>query len=149
VSAALHLCDTQDAETLLPLIAAYQDHERLKRTPEQRRAALMPLLQGTPHGVVYLIGPRNAPLGYIVISFGYSLEFGGIDGFIGEFFIRSNVRGRGVGSEVLASLLPALAEHGVKALHLEVGQDSRAERLYARAGFKLRDGYHLMTRVFA
>ncbi|MFV2002435.1 MAG: hypothetical protein ACC619_05590 [Paracoccaceae bacterium] len=53
-----------------------------------------------------------------------------------------------MGSEVLAALLPALGEHGVKALHLEVSPDNSARRLYRRAGFRLRDGHHLMTRVF-
>ena len=99
-------------------------------------------------GLPILIGPKKSPVGYIAISFGFSLEMGGIDGFIDEFYIRANVRGRGMGSEVLESLLPALAQHGVKALHLEVSPGNRAQKLYARAGFKLRDGYHLMTRVF-
>jgi len=148
VSASLHLCTTADIDVLLPLVAAFHSHEKLERTGLQRQSALIPLLDGTPHGVVYLIGPRKAPVGYIVVSFGYSVEFGGIDGFIDEFFIRANVRGRGVGGEVLASLLPVLADHGVKALHLEVAAKNRAEKLYARAGFRLRDGYHLMTRVF-
>ncbi|MGR3290819.1 MAG: GNAT family N-acetyltransferase [Paracoccaceae bacterium] len=132
----------------MPLVTAYHNYAGHSGTDTERRAALMPLLQGTPHGVAYLIGPRKAPVGYIVISFGYSVEFGGIDGLIDEFFIRSGVRGRGMGSEVLASLLPALSEHGVKALHLKVTTESRANRLFARAGFRPRDGYHLMTRVF-
>ncbi len=148
MSASLHLCTIADLDILLPLVENFHRDEATKKSTAQLSAALMPLLQGTPHGIAYLIGPRKAPVGYIVISFGYSVEFGGIDGFIDEFFIRSNVRGRGMGSEVLASLLPALSEHGVKALHLEVEQSNRAEKLYARAGFRLRDGYHLMTRVF-
>ncbi|WP_298805932.1 GNAT family N-acetyltransferase [uncultured Lentibacter sp.] len=114
---------------------------------EQRRAALAPLLAGSPHGMIYLIGPRNAPVGYIVITLGYSIELGGIEGFIDEFFIREKVRGRGMGSETLSKLLPALKNHGVKALHLEVARDNgRAQSLYRRAGFEPRETYMLMTR---
>ncbi len=144
----LHLARPDDLDRLEPMVAAYHGFERIDSTEDARRAALAPLLDGTPHGVAYLIGPRRAPVGYIVISFGYSVELGGIDGFIDEFYIRERVRGRGMGSEVLHSLLPALSEHGVKALHLEVDHDNaRARRLYERAGFKSREQYHLMTRT--
>ena len=144
----LQLARPADIDKLEPLVAAYHAFEAIESTEEGRRAALAPLLDGTPHGVAYLIGPRVSPVGYIVISFGYSVDLGGIDGFVDEFFIRERVRGRGMGSEVLMSLLPALSAHGVKALHLEVARDNtRAQRLYQRAGFKPREDYHLMTRT--
>lgn len=149
MSASLHLATPDDLDQLEPLVAAYHGFEGIQSTSEHRLRALGPLLNGTPHGVAYLIGMRRAPVGYIVVSFGYSVELGGIDGFIDEFFIRQNVRGRGMGSEVLAKLMPALGQHGVKALHLEVNPgNARAQRIYTRAGFRLRDGYHLMTRMF-
>lgn len=145
---ALQIATPEDLDRLMPLVAAYHGFEGIVQSDDDRRAALVPLLDGTPHGVAYLIGPRRAPVGYIVISFGYSVELGGIDGFIDEFFIRSAVRGRGMGSEVLNALLPALGQHGVVALHLEVARDNdAARRLYARAGFEPRDTYSLMTRV--
>ena len=147
MSATLHLAGPDDLDRLEPMVAAYHTFEGIASTEAFRRQSLGPLLAGTPHGVAYLIGMRRAPVGYIVISFGYSVELGGVDGFIDEFFIRENVRGRGMGTEVLSALLPALGEHGVKALHLEVApENTRAQKIYARAGFRLRDGYCLMTR---
>lgn len=145
---SLHLAQPGDIEKLLPLVAAYHAFEGIEQTDDTRRTALEPLLDGTPHGVAYLVGPRRAPVGYIIVSFGYSVELGGLDGFIDEFFIREKVRGRGMGTEVLLTLLPALESHGLKALHLEVARDNEsAQRLYARAGFKSREAYHLMTRT--
>jgi ribosomal protein S18 acetylase RimI-like enzyme len=144
----LQLARPDDLEKLLPLVAAFHAFQGIEQSEEARRAALMPLLEGTPHGVAYLIGPRVAPVGYIVVSFGYSVELGGLDGFIDEFFIREKVRRRGMGSEVLLTLLPALESHGVKALHLEVSRNNPdARRLYARAGFRPREQFHLMTRT--
>ncbi len=147
MSASLHLGSAGDIDVLLPLVAAFHKHVGIERTNAERQAALTPLLRGTPHGVVYMIGPRKAPVGYIAVSFGYSIEFGGINGTIDEFFIRSNVRGRGMGSEVLTSLMPALSDNGVTALHLKIGQTNRAEKIYARAGFRLRVGKQLMSKV--
>ena len=148
MSAALHLAGPQDMERLLPMVAAYHAEEGIESDAAHRRAGLGPLLQGSPLGAVYLIGPRAAPVGYIVISFGWSLEFAGMDGYVDELWIRPGVRGRGLGSEVLAALIPALEAAGLKALHLEAGtENAGAHRLYARHGFVLRDGFHLMTRT--
>jgi len=149
MSAALHLAKPDDLPRLQPLVAAFHAHEGIEQSDEDRKAALLPLLQGSPHGAAYLVGPRKGPVGYIIVSFGYSVEMGGIDAFIDEFYIRENVRGRGMGGEVLRALMPALADYGVKALHLELARDNaKARRLYCRLGFEAREKHHLMTRVF-
>lgn len=148
MSAALHLAKPDDLARLLPLVSAFHLEEGLKSTDEQRTNALAPLLDGSPHGAIYLIGPSKGPIGYIVVTFGWSIEFGGLDGFIDEIYIRPGVRGRGVASEVITSLAGMLKSIGMKALHLEVepANDS-AMRLYKRCHFKARDGYLLMSRV--
>ena len=149
MSAALTLANAEHYDRLSALVGAFHTEEGLTTTTEQREAALMPLLEGSPHGVAYLIGPARAPIGYIVLSFGWSLEFGGMDGFVDELFIRPGVRGRGIATEVLLALPKALADAGLKALHLEVDvQNETAQRLYKRSGFRVRDGYHLMTKTF-
>ena len=147
MSAALHLAKADDLPRLQSLVAAFHAHEGIEQADDVRSAALLPLLEGSPHGAAYLVGPRQGPVGYIIVAFGYSVEMGGIDAFIDEFYIRENVRGRGMGGEVLRALIPALAGYGVKALHLEVGRgNSDATRLYARLGFEAREKHHLMTR---
>lgn len=146
MSATLHLANIDDLPRLQSLVARFHSHEGIEQSEEDREAALRPLLEGSPHGAAYLIGPRQGPVGYIVVSFGYSVEMGGIDGFVDEFYIRESVRGRGMGSEVLRTLMPALAEHGVTALHLEVDRNNdKAKRLYGRLGFDSREKYQLMT----
>lgn len=147
MSAALHLAKPADLERLNTLVAAFHDEEGISLSDDARRAGLLPLLEGIPHGAAYLIGPARAPVGYVIVTFGWSVEFGGMDGFIDELYIRPPVRGRGMASEVLISLPNALAQGGIKALHLEVERtNDTASRLYTRAGFKARERYMLMTR---
>lgn len=147
MTAKLRLATIDDLDRLEPMVAAYHAFEGIESDPFHRQTALTPLLEGSPHGCVYLIGPNRAPVGYIVLSFGWSVELGGLDGFIDEFFIREAVRGRGMGREVLHSLLPEMDRAGVMALHLEVGLDNaRAARLYKSFGFKPRERFRLMTR---
>ncbi|WP_072631331.1 GNAT family N-acetyltransferase [Planktotalea frisia] len=148
MSAALHLAKTDDLERLMGLVSAFHAETDFESTPEHREAALQPLLEGSSHGAIYLIGPARVPIGYIVITFGWSVEFGGLDGFIDEIYIRSGVRGRGVGAEVITSLVAMLKSVGMKALHLEVEpENERALRLYKRCHFKPRNGYQMMSRI--
>lgn len=147
MSAALRLARPEDLDRLMGLVAAFHAEAGIKQDPDQRRDALTPLLEGIPHGCIYLIGPSRAPLGYIILTFGWSVEFGGMDGFVDEIYIRPAIRGRGIATEVLLDLPKALAGAGLTALHLEVDRTNEAaQKLYLRTGFKPRDRYMLMSK---
>lgn len=148
MTTAIHLATPEDAPRLLTLIEAFHTEYGLTSTPEAREAALLPLLEGSPLGAAWLFGPAKAPTGYVIITFGWSMEFGGMDAFVDELYIRPTVRKRGIASEVLLAISASLKDVGVTALHLEVDRDDEAtQRLYTRAHFKLRDRYALMTRT--
>lgn len=149
MSATLHLCNRDDLERLEKLVRAFHEEFDLDLSDDHRHAALLPLVEGSPHGAAYLMGPRQAPIGYVVVSFGWAIELGGLDGFIDEIYVRPAVRGRGIASAALLSLSKSLASAGVKGLHMEVDRnDKAAQRLYQRCGFELRDRYALMSRYF-
>lgn len=147
MSTALHLARAQDLDRLLPLVKAYHSEVGIALEPDARTEAILPLLVGSPLGAVYLIGPARAPVGYAVITFGWSVEFGGMNACIDELFIRLAVRRRGMGSDVLMALPRALADAGVRAFHLSADQNNAAaQRLFARAGFTPRTHTALMSR---
>lgn len=148
MTTAITLATTADAPKLLSQIAAFHAEYGIEMTDEARAAALTPLLEGSPLGAVWLFGPTMAPTGYVIITFGWSMELGGLDAFVDELYIRPPVRKRGIASEVLAAIASSLSDVGVKALHLEVDrEDEDTQRLYSRAHFKMRDRYSLMTRT--
>ncbi|TMV06510.1 GNAT family N-acetyltransferase [Ruegeria sediminis] len=148
MTAALRLARPEDLDRLMAMVAGFHAEEGIEQDQDQRREALLPLLQGIPHGCVYLIGPSRAPLGYVIITFGWSVEFGGMDGFVDEIYIRPAIRGRGIATEVLHELPKALATAGLRALHLEVDRENEtAQRLYQRSGFRPRQNYMLMTKA--
>ncbi|MFP7672776.1 GNAT family N-acetyltransferase [Marivita sp. S0852] len=145
---SLHLATTDDLPKILPLVASFHAHQGFDTTADHQHDAILPLLEGSPHGAIWLIGPRRAPVGYVVVSFGWSVEFGGLDAIVDELFIRSAVRNRGMGSEALDGLAKALKDGGIRALHLEANKsDETLHKFYSRARFQPRDGHLLMTRV--
>ena len=147
MTTAIHLCGPEDLERLLPLVEKFHQEYGLDYSDDHRIAALSPILAGSPLAVAYLFGPKNAPVGYLIMSFGWSIELGGMDGFLDEIWIKPNVRKRGIGTEALNAVIRALSDVGLKAVHLEVDrEDADVQRLYARSGFKMRERYALMTR---
>lgn len=144
----LHLATPEDSDKLLPMVAAFHTEMGFDSDAVHQAQAIGPLLEGSPHGAVWLIGPRKAPVGYVAVSFGWSIEFGGLDAMLDEVFVRAAVRRRGMGGDALDGLCKALAEAGVRALHLEVNRDDAdTQRFYRRARFAPRDGYSLYSRV--
>ncbi|MFV2053016.1 GNAT family N-acetyltransferase [Aliiroseovarius sp. YM-037] len=144
----LHLAGQDDRAVLLALVEKFHAWGNLQTTADDRAAAIDLLFSGDVQAAAWLIGPRRAPVGYVAVSFGFSIELGGRDAFLDEFFIRESVRGRGMGSQALMTLVPMLRDMGVKALHMEVDHDNpKAMKLYQRAGFKARSEYFLMTRT--
>lgn len=145
---SLHLASEEDTDKLLPLVAAFHGEMDFDTDADHRAGAIAPLLSGSPHGAVWLIGPRRAPVGYIVLTFGWSVEFGGLDAIVDELYIRPAIRGRGMGLDALDGIAKAIKPAGVRALHLEVDRDDdRAQRFYGRAHFSARDRYLFMSRV--
>ena len=143
MSQLLHLAGQGDLARLLPMVAAFHREAGIDSDDATREAAIAPLLEGSPLGAIWLIGPKMSPVGYVAVGFGWSIELGGMDGFIDELWVREKVRGRGMGSEALLTLQKALAEAGVRALHLEA-TGAAAQRIYERAGFRARP-HPLMT----
>lgn len=150
MKAALHLARPEDADRLDTLVAASHAERGIATPDARRRAALAPLLEGSPHGAVYLIGPARAPVGYVVVTFGWSVEYGGLDGYVDHLYIRPPVRRRSIATEILLSLASALSDAGLCALHMRLDRDDgTALRLSQRTGFKPRDHYMWVTRALS
>ncbi|MEL6168188.1 MAG: GNAT family N-acetyltransferase [Pseudomonadota bacterium] len=147
MTAALHLAGSEDADRCVALAAAAISERGGTPDAEVLRDAIDPLLAGTPHGALYLIGPRKSPVGFLAVSFGWSVAEGGLVARIDEIFIREGVRGRGMGSEVLAALLPRLEGAGIRSVHA-VAETANAglQRLFARHGFAARAEHVILTR---
>jgi ribosomal protein S18 acetylase RimI-like enzyme len=97
------------------------------------------LLNYPKYGSVFLIKQSNVIVGYIILSFGYTIEFGGRDAFVDEFYIKEEFRNKGIGGSALDYIVKYAKTTGLKALHLEVKEKhNNAVRLYERKGFKSR-----------
>lgn len=136
----------QDLPLLLEFIQSFYELEEILFRPEKTTAVIRPLLESDTYGVIWILCLGSEPVGYIVLTFGYSLEFGGRDAFIDELFIQSEYRGQGLGSQALAFVTEACRRFSVQALHLEVAITHEKNRaFYRKHGFEDRK-YSLMNK---
>src|SRR5258705_12493412 len=102
---------------------------------EKARRALLGIVRDPVLGRVWVIQDGADPIGYVVLTLGYSLEYGGRDGFIDELFIAEAHRGRGVGRETMRLLGGVCRQLGVRALHPDGRRaNAAAQRLYRKFG---------------
>lgn len=127
-----------DAEQLLVLAEEYAvaDGHRFDRAAAA--AGFEPLLADDRYGIVHVAELHDELDGYGVITWGWSIEAGGLDVVLDEIYVRQ--RGRGTGGALLASLEVACRERGVKRIMLETERPNEAaRRLYARYGYVADD----------
>jgi len=136
----------------LPLLGGYMRALRLEDPfpgpidESVANAAVAGLLDDRALGRVWVIYDGDQPAGYAVLTFTYSIEFGGRAAFIDELYVAPDRRGRGFGRQTLDFISRSAAAMNVRALLLEVTPTNEpARRLYASAGFVERM-YRLMTR---
>ena len=111
-------------------------------------AALTTLVRDPSLGCAWLIREGATAIGYVVLTFGHSLEYHGRDAFVDELFIRAEQRGRGVGTQAIRFVVEQCRSRGVRALHLEVERaNATGQALYRRAGFADHDRHLLTKRI--
>jgi diamine N-acetyltransferase len=131
------LATGRDADTLLEFMQAYYAFDGHAFDREQARMALIALLENRNLGRAWLILDGDVPAGYIVLCFGYSLEWLGRDAFVDEFFLREQYRGRGWGHAAMELVEGEARQSGIRTLHLEVVEKNvGALEFYRTCGFQ-------------
>jgi ribosomal protein S18 acetylase RimI-like enzyme len=137
---------TGDLDALVQMMRAFYAHEGIGFDPDVARPAMRGLLEDGTRGRAWLVVDSEGPAGYVVLTLGWSLEYGGRDAFLDEIFLAERLRGRRLGERAIDLALEACRALGVRALHLEVERaNARAQSLYRRLGFADHDRY-LMTK---
>jgi ribosomal protein S18 acetylase RimI-like enzyme len=122
-----------------------EDHYRFRE--EESRANLALLLGDPSLGRIIVTEDGGPVVGYLVLTFGFSLEFGGRNAVVDELYLAPGHRGRGLGTKALAAAEEVCRELGFSAIHLVVERYKKAaQALYRRVGFVAYDR-DLMTKV--
>ena len=91
-------------------------------------------------GKSWLIYSENEIVGYIILTFIFSFEYGGKIAFVDELFIKETARGKGFGKEAIQFIQQEVPKLSLKLLYLEVEpHNENAQKLYLAHDFELHN----------
>lgn len=126
------ITDISDLTELMVQFNKYFDYET---NPVRIKRSLQQFFKDDQIGVCFVLD-NDKLIGYGILTYGFSFEYGGRDAFIDEIFVESDLRGRGYGEKLMDVLLNAAVENGVNAVHLEVEKNNdQAAALYEKFDF--------------
>ena len=91
-------------------------------------------------GKSWMIYSENEIVGYIILTFIFSFEYGGKIAFVDELFIKETARGKGIGKEAIQFIQREVPKLSLKLLYLEVEpHNENAQKLYLAHDFELHN----------
>ena len=141
-----------DVPELAGLMRAFYAESGFALDEEQAAAGFRALLADARLGRVWLIekGAGAAAAGYIVATFVFAMEYGGMAAVVDDFYVRPEARGEGLGKAALAAARRACEGLGLRAMRVEVGVDNLvAQAAYRSAGFEALPDHGLMAAPLA
>jgi ribosomal protein S18 acetylase RimI-like enzyme len=125
-----------DLELLLELMREFYSMEHLEFDESSAVRSLHELIEHAEHGKAVLIEDERVPLGYFVLTYGFSLEFGGRFALLDELYVRPSFQGNGIGTAAMSFVEELCRRAGMKAVRLEVHRTNEiAQRLYRKVGY--------------
>ena len=91
-------------------------------------------------GKSWLIYTENEIVGYIILTFIFSFEYGGKIAFVDELFIKETARGKEIGKEAIQFIQREVPKLSLKLLYLEVEpHNENAQKLYLAHDFVIHN----------
>jgi ribosomal protein S18 acetylase RimI-like enzyme len=133
----IRLARVSDLPELLHLIRAYYKFDGIRFQKSVIDAALSRLLRNRSLGRIWIMRDGVKPAGYVMLTFNYDLEFGGLEGIVTELFIESEYRTRGLGRCALEMVYGYCRSAGIRTVELQVEERNKsAQAFYRKLGFR-------------
>jgi ribosomal protein S18 acetylase RimI-like enzyme len=142
-----HNATLDDIPALVDLMQEFYAQANYPLDRHWAAASFSAFLQDDSLGAIWIVFQDSEPAGYVVLTIRFSMEYGGLDAFIDDLFIRPSYRRRGLGRAALSALFAECARRKVLAVHVEVSHDNLAAKaLYSSYGLEpYNDGRQMLT----
>lgn len=144
------IASISDIPHLVDLMRDFYAEANYALDSEWARNSFHDLLENPLRGLVWIAFDDDLPVGHIVLTLRHSMEFGGIDGFVDDLFVKRTHRRRGFAKALLEALFSECEHRGVLAVHVETSTtNAGAVALYQSFGMADRKRLLLTRRLAA
>ncbi|MBL8046649.1 MAG: GNAT family N-acetyltransferase [Anaerolineales bacterium] len=124
-----------DIPTLLKLMEPFTTDGGYPFDEVEATASFNTLLSNPALGGVFLAEIAGEAAGYVVLTMRFAMEYGGLEGYLDDLYVRPAVRRQGVAHALLEALFADCRQRDVKGVAVEAGQSNHAaQKLYASFG---------------
>jgi len=128
--------DSSGQRMLHRLLSHQFEEHHISVCPDDLKKAIASVFDNENLGFFLMAQKDNMVIGVAYVSFNWTLEHCGKSAWLEELFVIPEWRNRGVGQNLLSSVIQQARACGCEAIDLEVDHShSQAENLYRRAGF--------------
>ncbi|HWT02028.1 MAG TPA: GNAT family N-acetyltransferase [Pyrinomonadaceae bacterium] len=135
----IHKATSEDIPALVEMMREFYAESDYPLDGNWAAGSFSALLRDDSLGAVWVASRDSEPAGYVVLTVRFSMEYGGLDAFIDDLFVRTAFRRRGLGRALVKALLDECGRRRVIAAHVEVGHDNDAAKMLY-GGFGLKQG---------
>ena len=129
-----------DIPTITQMMQEFYSIDNYPMDIEESKKLFQEFITNENLGKSWLIFSENEIVGYIILTFIFSFEYGGKIAFIDELFIKETARGKGFGKEAIQFIQGEVPKLSLKLLYLEVEpHNENAQKLYLAHDFELHN----------
>lgn len=140
--------ETSQIETITKMMQDFYAIDNYPIDIEVSKKLFSEFLSNENLGKSYLIYSEDEIVGYIILTFIFSFEYGGKIAFMDELYINETARGKGIGKLAIPFVKQQCEELNVKLIYLEVeNHNENAQKLYLANDFVIHNRKLLKFKI--
>ena len=129
-----------DIEVITQMMQDFYAIDNYPMDVEVAKTLFQEFISNEDLGKSWLIYSENEIVGYIILTFIFSFEYGGKIAFVDELFIKETARGKGFGKDAIQFIQQEVPILSLKLLYLEVEpHNENAQKLYLAHDFVIHN----------
>jgi GNAT superfamily N-acetyltransferase len=138
-----------DVPALVALMTVFYAESAFPLPEANAVRAFHALLADPRLGAIWIAEMHGRAVGHVVLTVSFSMEYGGLRGFIDDLFVHPDARRNGIAGALLAAVRAECVARGVRALLVETSTDNTpAMAAYTQAGY-VNSGHALLSLPLA
>ena len=126
-----------DIDTILAMMIDFYAIDSYPMDNRHSRKLLGEFIANENLGKAWLIEWENITIGYVILTYVFSFEYGGTIVFLDELYVAEKARSKGIGKQTMGFIQSESRKLNVKLIYLEVEtHNEKAQQLYLNSGFE-------------